>query len=364
MASIVNRGTFFSGVTTGSRTASTTLSAGTNRKFVLAFQSETSGGAITVSAITYDGTSFFANQVLTRTSGDNYVVMYYYDIPDAKGAGSYNVVVTSTSGTNIGFAWWQLADCATGAAEGSGTANTTAGTTLSVTASATNGAVLIGAALSSITAVTWTIAGDVTEYTETAYTSSSAVWADAVTSGAGTKSMDTTVSTTGARIAALASFTSIPLGPTITVQPVADTVILSNETSATFSVTATGTGTLLYDWELEDGVGSGVYANLANGSGATWTGQASASCSAALTAKTLTGRRVRCNVTDDNGTTTSSAVALTIWDGPQLTTFPATDGDGESTATLTSDYVTGVGEAIEVRIPLSDGDVAVTVTTT
>jgi hypothetical protein len=154
------------------------------------------------------------------------------------------------------------------------------------------------------------------------------------------------------------------VGPTITVQPVADTVILSNETSASFSVTATGTGTLLYDWELEDGVGSGVYANLANGNGATWTGQASASCSAALTAKTLTGRRVRCNVTDDNGTTTSSAVALTIWDGPQVTTFPATNGSGESTATLTSDYVTGVGEAIEVRIPLSDGDVAVTVTTT
>jgi hypothetical protein len=115
---------------------------------------------------------------------------------------------------------------------------------------------------------------------------------------------------------------------------------------------------------LEDGVGSGVYANLANGNGATWTGQAAASCSATLTAKALSGRRVRCNVTDDNGTTTTNAVALTIWDGPQVTTFPATDGSGVSTATLTSDYVTGVGEAIEVRIPLADGDVAVTVTTT
>jgi len=169
--------------------------------------------------------------------------------------------------------------------------------------------------------------------------------------------------TSNGSVGSIAAYREV-LGPTITVQPVADTVILSNETSASFSVTATGTGTLLYDWELEDGVGSGVYANLANGSGATWTGQASASCSAALTAKTLTGRRVRCNVTDDNGTTTTNAVALTIWDGPQVTTFPATDGDGESTATLTSDYVTGVGEAIEVRIPLSDGDVAVTVTTT
>jgi hypothetical protein len=172
--------------------------------------------------------------------------------------------------------------------------------------------------------------------------------------------------TTGAATATVfvLSLAEVVVGPTITVQPVADTVILSNETSASFSVTATGTGSLSYDWELEDGVGSGVYANLANGNGATWTGQASASCSATLTAKTLTGRRVRCNVTDDNGTTTTNAVALTIWDGPQVTTFPATNGSGVSTATLTCDYVTGVGEAIEVRIPLSDGDVAVTVTTT
>lgn len=155
-----------------------------------------------------------------------------------------------------------------------------------------------------------------------------------------------------------------PAGPTITVQPVADTVILTNETTASFSVTATGTGGLTYDWELETGVSSGVYANVADGSGATWTGQAAASLSATLTAKTLTGRRVRCNVTDTNGTTTTNAVALTIYDGPQLTTFPATNASGVSTATLTSDYVTGTGEFVEVAIVLSDGRVAVTTTVT
>jgi len=161
----------------------------------------------------------------------------------------------------------------------------------------------------------------------------------------------------------LATFLEVA-GPTITVQPTAQTKVLTNANTATFGITATGTGGLTYDWELENGVGSGVYADVADGSGATWTGRTTTSLVGTFTAKTLSGRRVRCNVTDSNGTTTSTAVALTLFDGPQLTTFPATNGSGVSTATLTSDYVTGVGEAIEVRIPLSDGDVAVTVTTT
>jgi hypothetical protein len=170
-------------------------------------------------------------------------------------------------------------------------------------------------------------------------------------------------SSTNTAVNAVLAVTAVA-GPTITVQPVAQTKVLTNANTATFGITATGTGGLTYDWELENGVGSGVYADVADGNGATWTGRTTTSLVGTFTAKTLSGRRVRCNVTDSNGTTTSTAVALTLFDGPQLTTFPATNGSGVSTATLTCDYVTGVGEAIEVRIPLSDGDVAVTVTTT
>jgi hypothetical protein len=94
------------------------------------------------------------------------------------------------------------------------------------------------------------------------------------------------------------------------------------------------------------------------------TGEASSTLTITRTDKTGTPFDINFDVTDANGTTASNTVTDTWWTGPELTTFPATDGDGESTATLTSDYVTGVGEAIEVRIPLSDGDVAVTVTTT
>ena len=169
----------------------------------------------------------------------------------------------------------------------------------------------------------------------------------------------------------LAAFEEVVLGPTTTVQPTAETIVLTNENTVSFACTATGTGTVDLTAEIEDGVGSGVYGTLANGSGATWTGltgtgtsSASLSLAGTITAKTLSGRRVRVKQEDDNGTTYSNAVALTIYDGPVITTFPATNGSGVSTSTLTCDYVTGVGEAIEVRIPLSDGDVAVTVTTT
>ncbi len=131
--------------------------------------------------------------------------------------------------------------------------------------------------------------------------------------------------------------------PTINTQPTAQTVVLAGPASnnpVTFSVSATTSGgALTYDWELESGVGTGVYANLADGNGATWTGQAAASCSATLTATTLSGRRVRCNVTDSNGTTTSTAVALTIYAGTTIAQPAATNGSGVATAVLTTDVV-------------------------
>lgn len=132
-----------------------------------------------------------------------------------------------------------------------------------------------------------------------------------------------------------------PVGPTINTQPTAVTTVIAGPVSnnpATFTVSATTSGgSLTYDWELETSVGGGVYANLSDGNGATWTGQASASCSATLTATTLSGRRVRCNVTDDNGTTTSDAVALTIYAGTTIAQPAATDGSGQATAVLTTD---------------------------
>lgn len=171
-------------------------------------------------------------------------------------------------------------------------------------------------------------------------------------------------------VALLLDFTTIT-GPTITVQPSAQTKVLTNANTATFSVTATGTGTVDLTAEIETSAGSGTFTTLANGSDATWTGltatgsaSASATTVGTFTAKTQTGKKIRFKADDDNGTSYSNEVLLTLYTGPVVTTFPATNGSGVSTATLTCDYVTGTGEAIEVAIVLPDGRLSVTTTTT
>ncbi len=153
----------------------------------------------------------------------------------------------------------------------------------------------------------------------------------------------------GARLA------PVSVGPTIDTQPTAQTARLHGEptTTATFTVAATTSGgALSYDWELETSVGGGVYTDLSDGSGATWSGQASASAVGTFTATTLSGRRVRCNVTDSNGTVTTNAVTLTVLNGPVLSASSGTtNGSGVSTLTITSDDpLTTNGEVYRVTI--------------
>jgi hypothetical protein len=358
-------GSFAQTASQTTHTLPVTIGSGTSRKLIIAGLREASQ---TFTALTFDGTSVFADIAVDRTHSTTSIVyggLWFHDIPDAKGAGSYNIVMTTSAGTtNVTLYAWELTGAATGVPEDADFAETVTTQTATITLDCSDGASITSALVGASASSTHSWSGNVTETTELNEANYTTSVAEGTSSGAGSRTSVSTLSATGVSVQLSVSVAPAAVGPTIEDQPGAQTKILTNANTASFSVTATGTGTLLYDWELEDGVGSGVYANLANGNGATWTGQASASCSATLTAKTLTGRRVRCNVTDDNGTTTTNAVALTIWDGPQVTTFPATNGSGVSTATLTSDYVTGVGEAIEVRIPLSDGDVAVTVTTT
>lgn len=90
------------------------------------------------------------------------------------------------------------------------------------------------------------------------------------------------------------AFATNGAGPTITAQPTSQTVFEGN--TATFNITATGTGTLHYQWKFN---GSNV--------GTDTNSYARSNCVFADN-----GAIVTCAVTDDNGTTTSSNAYLYV----------------------------------------------------
>lgn len=98
---------------------------------------------------------------------------------------------------------------------------------------------------------------------------------------------------------ALLAFEVLAAGPVITDQP-DDANKLTGET-ATFTVAATGTGTLTYQWQRDTGSG---YSDIGGATSSSYT-------TAALTVAD-DADLYRCNVTDDNGTTASNSALLTV----------------------------------------------------
>lgn len=96
-----------------------------------------------------------------------------------------------------------------------------------------------------------------------------------------------------------------PEAPVITVQPSNATVTAGQQ--AQFSVTATGSGTLTYQWQEDTG---GGFSNISDGgaySGAT------TDTLSIDTVRSMNGYDYRCNVSDDDaGPTTSNSAALTV----------------------------------------------------
>ena len=128
-------------------------------------------------------------------------------------------------------------------------------------------------------------------------------------------------------------------GPTIDTQPTAQKVVRTNDTrtAATFTVAATTSGgTLTYQWQEEDSVAAGTYTNITTGG--IYAGATSASGVITPTTNDENGLRYRCNVTDDNGTTTTDAVYLTVVTGPVASASSgSTNGSGVAAPTVTSD---------------------------
>lgn len=99
-----------------------------------------------------------------------------------------------------------------------------------------------------------------------------------------------------------------PSGPTITAHPSNQTV--TEGQSASFTVSATGSGTLLYQWQ-ED---TGSWGNLS--------GETSSTLSFTPAALSDNGRVFRCVVTDDFGSENSTSATLTVNPLPVITSHP------------------------------------------
>lgn len=352
---------------TNPRSVNIALASGTGRKLVVVAANETTGAA-TIDSATFDGTSI--TSFSSRTASSMRERWFYYDIPDGKGAATYAIAVTLSSDAGaLSVAAW-ITDGDTAGEPRIATVTVADGeASKAVSIDAVNGDALLTAYFDPTSANTASAASSQVTLGNSNNISTSGFRAHKYdATGDATESVTVTwtpSTSTGGKIAALVNTTPLAAGPSIDTQPTAVTTVLAGPVSnnpATFTVAATTSGgSLVYDWELEDGVGSGVYANLADGDGTTWTGQTSASCSATITATTLSGRRVRCNVTDDNGTTTTNAVALTIYAGTTIAQPAATDGSGVATAVLTTDVADTANGALKL-ITFTKGSVTLRTT--
>jgi hypothetical protein len=115
-----------------------------------------------------------------------------------------------------------------------------------------------------------------------------------------------TVTNSYGSVTSNAAALTVDVPPTITAQPVSQTVNVGQ--TATFSVTATGTGTLTYQWKKN---------------GTTISGATSASYTTPATTASDNGAQFAVTITGSSGSVTSNAATLTVIAPPSITTQPA-----------------------------------------
>jgi hypothetical protein len=131
-------------------------------------------------------------------------------------------------------------------------------------------------------------------------------------------------------------------GPTITTQP--DDVSLTEPAPADFTVAATGTGTLTYQWQEDSGAG---FADITDGG--IYAGAETDTLTIDPTDVALSGNFYRCNVTDDNGTTASDPATLTVGAAPG--TLPlSTRRFGAFVGSALSDFAAEASEGYVVQV--------------
>jgi uncharacterized repeat protein (TIGR03803 family) len=132
-------------------------------------------------------------------------------------------------------------------------------------------------------------------------------------------------------------------GPSITSQPVNANATVGQSGSENFAVTASGTGTLTYQWEISTNGGQS-FSNLTDGPGVSGSSTATLTLSGFATAASAEYQVI---VTDSNGQATSTPATLTVNAAPSITTQPvsaaATVGQSAGSETFTVAATGGSG---------------------
>lgn len=329
-------GSYAAAGTESSSTFSVTVPAGTTKLLV-------SVGVVGSSAQTISSVVFNTSESLsvgkTQAHTDftsNVDAIYYRDNPTATTA---NVVVTYSGSIRPTCEWVCFSGTATGVGTTAGS-TTSMSTSLNVATTSMMASFANASVNSDVTAIT--VANGQTVAAQTAHPNGSGGKSGlaylAGTGSAQTLSWTPTGTPDDQGIVAV-ELTATAAGPTINTQPQAQTAILAGPyavTSATWTVSATGTGTLHYAWTFNSisvGTDSSSYTRTGIVSGDN-------------------GHNAQVTVTDDNGPTVSNNAALTVKAGDTVTNTSGTTQAGGTLAsetTIKSDVATAGKELVRLR---------------
>jgi pectate lyase len=304
-----------SAVNAASVSWSHTVGSGSNTVLVVGLSTEdTSSSVLNVASIIYNGVAMTAVPNSAATAGSSTLdkSQLFYLLNPA--AGAHTVAVTFGGAVNgVSAGSISLSGVAQSAPTAAATNTATSGTTISANITvSTAGSWLVDAANSGAGNATLTPGASQTKRWGIGQSSSGGAGSTESVSSAGTASVSWTASSGSQLALSVAAFAPAAGGgataPTITTQPASQTVTVGS--SVTFSVVASGTAPLSYQWKF----------NSANISGATSSSYTIAS------AQTNNAGSYTVTVTNVAGSVTSSAATLTVNSSPvapTITTQPA-----------------------------------------
>ncbi len=292
-----------------------TVGSGTNTVLIVGLATEdTSTTSLAVSAITYNGVTMTPVASSTATAGSSTLdrTQLFYLLNPA--AGAHTVAVTfggATNGVSAGSV--SLSGVAQSAPTAAVIATATSGTAISASvAVATAGSWLVDVANSGASTATLTAGSSQTKRWGVSQSNSGGAGSTAAPAATGTSSVSWTASSSSQLALSVAVFA--PAGgttvtaPAITTQPASQTVTTGS--SVTFSVVASGTAPLTYQWKL----------------GGTAISGATAASYTIASAQSANAGSYTVTVSNSAGSATSNAATLTVSStatAPTITTQPA-----------------------------------------